>query len=84
MIMRVLSVIFFIISLVYVIIPVDYDVTMIGYIDDFMFFMSAFCLLYTQFLNKYNIKSLMILKMISLLFCFLGAVSLFVLSLFLK
>lgn len=82
--MRVFSVIFFVLSIIYVVVPVDYDGTIIGYIDDFMFFMSSFCLLYANFMDKYNVRSVVLLKMLSALFSFVGALSLLLLVLFSK
>lgn len=82
--MRAFSVIFFVLSIIYVVVPVDYDGTIIGYIDDFMFFMSSFCLLYASFMNKYNVHSVVLLKMLSALFSFVGALSLLLLVLFSK
>lgn len=82
--MRVFSLIFFVVSIIYVVMPIDFDTSIVGYIDDFMFFMSAFCLLYAGFVDKYRVRSVVLLKMLSALFCFVGALTLFLLILFLK
>lgn len=76
--------IFFVISIIYIVVPNDYDTSVVGYIDDFMFFMSAFCLLYAGFVDKYKVRSVVLLKMLSALFCLMGALTLFLLILFLK
>ncbi len=79
--MKIFSILILILSIVYIIVPIDYDGTIIGYIDDFMFFMSAFCFVYAHFVNNYSTSSGVLLKMFSVIFCFLGAVSLLLLAL---
>ena len=82
--MKVLSLILFVISVVYLAIPIDFDNGILGYVDDFMFFMSSFCFMYSQFVNTYYIQIKLLLKMLSVIFCFMGAVSLLLMVLFLK
>lgn len=82
--MRILSLLLFLMSIAYIIMPYDCDGTVIGYADDFMFFMSAFCFMYAQFMDRYKIKPIVLLKMLSVVFCFLGAVSLLLLVMFSK
>jgi hypothetical protein len=77
---KVLSIILFILSIIYVIIKVDFDTTLIGMLDDFFIFMSSFCYMYSQFLNM-KIRAALLLKMVSLVFCFLGVATLLVLLL---
>lgn len=77
---KVLSIILFILSIIYVIIKVDFDTSLIGMLDDFFIFMSSFCYMYSQFL-KVKIKATILLKMVSLVFCFLGVATLLVLLL---
>lgn len=74
---RVLSVLLFIISIIYVFIRIDFDDTIIGFIDDFFIFMSSFCYMYAQFLNE-KIRATILLKFVSLIFCFLGVITLIV------
>lgn len=77
---KVLSIILFILSIIYVIIKVDFDTSLIGMLDDFFIFMSSFCYMYSQFL-KVKIKATILLKLVSLVFCFLGVATLLVLLL---
>ena len=74
-----LSIILILIAVAYLIMPYDYDHNIVGKIDDFMFFMSAFCFLYSQFMSKYKVKAALILKMLSVVFVFIGALSLLLL-----
>ena len=74
-----LSIILVLIAVAYLIMPYDYDHNLVGKIDDFMFFMSAFCFLYSQFMSKYKVKAALILKMLSVVFVFIGALSLLLL-----
>lgn len=78
--LRILSVILIVLSIVYIIMPLDYDGPMFGIIDDFMFFMAAFCFMYSQFLNRRKKDSRELLKLISLCFLVLGAVWVLLLS----
>ena len=77
---KVLSIILFILSIIYVIIKVDFDTSLIGMLDDFFIFMSSFCYMYSQFLNM-KIRAAVLLKMVSLVLCFLGVATLLVLLL---
>ena len=77
---KVLSIILFILAIIYVIIKVDFDTSLIGMLDDFFIFMSSFCYMYSQFL-KVKIKATILLKLVSLVFCFLGVATLLVLLL---
>lgn len=77
--MKWLSIVLLILSIVYIIVPFDYDETIIGRADDFFLFMSAFCFMYAQFLRN-RISPYVLLKMLSAVFCFLGAVSLILLA----
>lgn len=77
---KVLSIILFILANIYVIIKVDFDTSLIGMLDDFFIFMSSFCYMYSQFLNM-KIRAALLLKMVSLVFCFLGVATLLVLLL---
>lgn len=78
--LRILSVTLIVLSIVYIIMPLDYDGPVIGIIDDFMFFMAAFCFMYSQFLNRRKKASIGLLKLISLCFLVLGAVWVLLLS----
>ncbi len=75
------SIFLFFLSIIYIIMPIDYDGTIIGMIDDFFIFMSAFCYMYAQF-NKNKLSAYMLLKMVSLIFCFLGTIAFLLLSFF--
>lgn len=52
--MRWLAVLFIILAIAYLIMPIDYDGPIIGFIDDFFVFMSAFCFMFSQFSRKVN------------------------------
>ena len=81
---KTISVLLFILSVGYIIIPYDFDKGVVGKIDDFFFFMAAFCNMYACFLEKHKLRVAMLLKVISGAFCVLGAMSLVLISLFLK
>lgn len=75
---KLFSVFYFILSIIYVVVKIDFDETLIGMLDDFFIFMSSFCYMYAQFL-KGSIKAIVLLKLVSLVFCFLGVVTLLIL-----
>lgn len=75
---KLFSVFYFILSIIYVVVKIDFDETLIGMFDDFFIFMSSFCYMYAQFLNG-SIKAIVLLKLVSLVFCFLGVVTLLIL-----
>lgn len=81
---KILSIIYIILAVAYLIMPVDYDINIIGKLDDFFIFMSAFCYLYSSFFSASNLKVAMMLKVISCVFAMLGAFTLLALSLFMK
>lgn len=72
--MKCIGVIVLLVAIVYLILPFDYDETLKGRVDDFMFFMSAFCFMYAQFMNINNVRAIVLLKFISAVFCLLGAI----------
>lgn len=75
---KLFSVFYFILSIIYVVVKIDFDETLMGMLDDFFIFMSSFCYMYAQFL-KGSIKAIVLLKLVSLVFCFLGVVTLLIL-----
>lgn len=75
---KLFSVFYFILSIIYVVVKIDFDETLIGMLDDFFIFMSSFCYIYAQFL-KGSVKAIVLLKLVSLVFCFLGVVTLLIL-----
>ncbi len=75
---KLFSVFYFILSIIYVVVKIDFDETLIGMLDDFFIFMSSFCYMYAQFL-KGSVKAIVLLKLVSLVFCFLGVVTLLIL-----
>lgn len=68
-------------SIGYLIAKCDFDDILIGRVDDFLFFMSAFCFMYAQFMSIKNVRAIVLLKFLSLIFLFLGTVSLVMLFL---
>lgn len=66
-------------SIGYLIAKFYFDETLLGRADDFLFFMSAFCFMYAQFMSIKNVRAIVLLKLLSLIFLFLGIVSLVVL-----
>ncbi len=51
---RWLAVLFILAAIAYLVMPIDYDGPIIGFIDDFFVFMSAFCFTFSQFSKKVN------------------------------
>lgn len=70
--LKLLSIVLLIAAIVYLICPYDYDIGVVGKVDDFFFFMSAFCFVYSQFIKQARVA--LIMSMISVVCCFLGAV----------
>lgn len=70
-----------ILSIVYVIVSFDKSDLIVGVIDDFFIFMSAFCYVYAQFVKRKS-SAYMLLKMCSVVFCFIGVISIILLMLF--
>lgn len=52
--LRWLAVLFILAAIAYLVMPIDYDGPIIGFIDDFFVFMSAFCFTFSQFSKKVN------------------------------
>lgn len=75
-----LSLLLFLLSIVYIVMPIDYDGPIVGVVDDFLLFMSAFCFMYSQLLSPVKLVAKTMLKMISLIFLLLGVVWIMVLS----
>lgn len=72
--LRLLSLLSIVVAILYLIYPGDYDNGIIGRIDDFLFFMSAFCFAYSQFIDNMHARASIILAVVSILFCLLGAI----------
>lgn len=52
--MKWLSAFFMLLALAYLIMPIDFDGSIIGFVDDFLVFMAAFCFTFAQFSRKVN------------------------------
>ena len=79
---KVLAITMLVLAIAYLIMPIDYDRGVIGRLDDFFIFMTAFCYLYASFFSGSNLRVAMLLKVISCVFAMLGAFTLLALSLF--
>lgn len=77
--MRIVAIALLLAATVYLVLPFDFDDGIKGRIDDFMFFMSAFCFVYAQFMGINTVRAIVILKLLSAIFCFLGALWLIIL-----
>lgn len=79
--MKCIGVFALLLSIGYLMAKFDFDDTLMGRVDDFLFFMSAFCFMYAQFMSIKNVRAIVLLKFLSLIFLFFGTVSLVVLFL---
>ncbi|MGN1246322.1 MAG: hypothetical protein ACI4UN_06780 [Muribaculaceae bacterium] len=67
-------------AIAYIVMPYDYDGPLYGIIDDFCFFMAAFCFAQSQFISPLKVSARSLLKRISLFFLFIGIAALSVLA----
>ena len=81
---KIVSVLLFVLAIVYLILPYDFDKGIVGKVDDFFFFMAAFCNMYANFLEENKLRIILLLKVISGAFCVVGALCLVLLAIFLK
>ena len=79
---RIMAVCAMVLALIYIVLPYDFDDTLIGRIDDFMLFMSAFCFVYSQFLSEVKARAKVLLNLMSLVFCVLWVIIYIALLLF--
>lgn len=67
-------------AIAYIIMPIDFDGPIYGAIDDFFFFMAAFCYAQSQFISPQKVSACNMLKKIALIFVCLGILTLSVLA----
>lgn len=79
---KILSVLFFILAVIYLVLPWDYDDAIVGMADDFLLFMAAFCYMYSQFIGKGKGRAVLLLRMLSFVFCLLAAIAFILLVFF--
>lgn len=78
--MKSLAVVSMILAVVYIIMPVDFDGPIIGILDDFLFFMAAFCFCQAQFISTAKASAKRMLNLLALVFLLLGALWVLVLA----
>lgn len=76
----VLALIALIAAIVYIVTPIDFDGPIYGKIDDFCFFMAAFCFAQSQFINPVKVSPRNLLKRIAIIFMCLGIAALALLA----
>lgn len=69
-----------VLAIIYIIMPIDFDGPAIGIIDDFFFFMAAFCLCQSCFISSEKKTARRSLRRLSLIFACLGIAWLAVLA----
>lgn len=67
-------------AIAYIVAPIDFDGPIYGKIDDFCFFMAAFCFAQSQFINPVKLSPLNLLKRIAIIFMCLGIAALALLA----
>lgn len=76
---KILSILLFVMVIIYMILPINVGEGVLGRVEDFFFFMASFVNMYACCMNKNQFKAIVLLKLISLILCVLGALALFVL-----
>ena len=75
-----LSIIALIAAIAYIIMPADFDGPIYGIIDDFCFFMAAFCYAQSQLINPSKVTARALLKRFSIIFICLGLITLTIIA----
>ena len=75
-----LSLLALIAAIAYIVAPIDFDGPIYGKIDDFCFFMAAFCFAQSQFINPVKLSACALLKRIAIIFLCLGIAALALLA----
>lgn len=71
-----LAIIALVAAIAYIIIPADFDGPIYGIIDDFFFFMAAFCFAQSQFISPVKLRPRAILKRFATIFTIMGILTL--------
>ena len=79
---QIISVILFVAVIVYMLLPINVGGGIFGRVEDFFFFMASFSNMYANFIGVEKIRASLLLKLVALVFCVLGAISLFLIVFF--